>query len=76
MTRKPAHLKVFQSFFVSTNLPYSIKRGEVVAIPIVIFNYMDMDCIADVTLDNSEQEFEFTEISNEINDHPPASKLN
>lgn len=75
MTKSPAHLKVFQSFFISTNLPYSIKRGEVVAIPIVIFNYMDQDITADVTLDNTDQEFEFTEISNEINDQPPSSIL-
>lgn len=72
MTETPKNLQVFQPFFVSTNLPYSIKRGEVVAIPIVVFNYMDQDVTAEVTLDNVGQEFEFTEISNEINDAPPS----
>lgn len=73
MTKSPAHLNVFKSFFVSINLPYSIKREEIVAIPIVIFNYMDQDATVDVTLDNAEQEFEFINISNEINDQTPSS---
>lgn len=76
MTESPKNLQVFQPFFVSTNLPYSIKRGEVVAIPIVVFNYMDQDVTAEVTLDNVGQEFEFTEISNEINDAPPSKFFN
>lgn len=75
MTKSAKHLNVFQPFFVSTDLPYSIKRGEVVAIPIVIFNYMEEDVVADVTLDNAEQEFEFTEMTNEINDATPSKLL-
>lgn len=70
MTKQPRKLEVFQPFFISLNLPYSVKRGEVVAIPIVIFNYMDNDVQAEVTLDNSGQEFEFTEITNEVRETP------
>lgn len=70
MTQTPRKLEVFQPFFVSTNLPYSIKRGEIVAIPIVIFNYMNEDVTADVTLDNELQEFEFADISNEVEETP------
>lgn len=66
MTKTPRKLEVFQPFFVSTNLPYSIKRGEVVAIPIVVFNYMNEDVEAEVTLDNSLQEFEFADTENEL----------
>ena len=66
LTQTPRKLNVFQPFFVSTNLPYSVKRGEVVSIPIVVFNYMDTDQKAEVILHNNEQEFEFTEIENEI----------
>ena len=58
LTKAPRMLNVFQPFFVSTNLPYSIKRGEVVSIPVVVFNYMDVDQQAEVTLVNSENEFE------------------
>ena len=67
LTKAPRMLNVFQPFFVSTNLPYSIKRGEVVSIPVVVFNYMDVDQQAEVTLVNSENEFEFAELSNDIN---------
>ncbi|XP_052864269.1 uncharacterized protein LOC128270884 [Anopheles cruzii] len=66
LTQKPRKLNVFLPFFVSTNLPYSVKRGEVVAIPIVVFNYLDEDLTADVVLENSEQEFEFADVENEV----------
>jgi CD109 antigen len=67
LTRQPSKFNVFQPFFVSTNLPYSIKRGEVVSIPILVFNYMDGDQDAEVTLFNSDGEFEFAEINEDDN---------
>uniref|UniRef100_A0A1Y9H2W1 CD109 antigen n=1 Tax=Anopheles dirus TaxID=7168 RepID=A0A1Y9H2W1_9DIPT len=66
LTQQPRKLKVFLPFFVSTNLPYSVKRGEVVAIPIVVFNYMEDDQTAEVVLHNDEQEFEFADVENEV----------
>lgn len=36
-------LRVFQPFFVSVDLPYSVIRGEEVAITAVVFNYEDTD---------------------------------
>ncbi|XP_050076546.1 CD109 antigen-like [Anopheles maculipalpis] len=66
LTQQPRKLKVFLPFFVSTNLPYSVKRGEVVAIPIVVFNYMEEDQTAEVVLHNDEQEFEFADVENEV----------
>ncbi|XP_035781241.1 CD109 antigen-like isoform X8 [Anopheles albimanus] len=68
LTQRPRKLNVFLPFFVSTNLPYSVKRGEVVAIPIVVFNYMADDLTATVVLENNEQEFEFADVENEIID--------
>lgn len=59
LTKNPKMLKVFQPFFVSLNLPYSVKRGEVVAIPVVLFNYLETDVNADLTLHNENGEFEF-----------------
>lgn len=44
-------------------------RGEIVAIPIVVFNYMSRDTTAEVTLEHAGQ-FEFAEVSNEVNDTP------
>ncbi|XP_055599428.1 thioester-containing protein 1 allele R1-like isoform X11 [Uranotaenia lowii] len=70
LTQQPRKLNVFLPFFVSTNLPYSVKRGEVVAIPIVVFNYMDTDQFAEVTFHNTEQEFEFADVENEILENP------
>uniref|UniRef100_A0AAG5DEP7 CD109 antigen n=1 Tax=Anopheles atroparvus TaxID=41427 RepID=A0AAG5DEP7_ANOAO len=66
LTQQPRRLKVFLPFFVSTNLPYSVKRGEVVAIPIVVFNYLEDDQTAEVVLHNDEQEFEFADVENEV----------
>lgn len=67
LTRQPSKFNVFQPFFVSTNLPYSIKRGEVVAIPIVVFNYLEGDQRAEVTLFNNDGEFEFAEVDEDEN---------
>jgi CD109 antigen len=65
LTKKPSKFSVFQPFFVSTNLPYSIKRGEIVSIPILLFNYMDKDQTADVTFFNDENEFEFVDLDSD-----------
>ncbi|XP_051859042.1 CD109 antigen isoform X17 [Drosophila albomicans] len=66
LTENPSKIRVFQPFFVSTNLPYSIKRGEVFAVPVVIFNYLDKSLDAEITMDNADKEFEFTEATNEV----------
>lgn len=51
------------------DLPYSVIRGEILAIQIVVFNYMNKDVVSDVLLENTGQ-FEFAEISNEVHDAP------
>lgn len=66
LTKQPSKLQVFQPFFVSINLPYSVKRGEVLSLPIVVFNYMGSNVDADVTLHNNDQEFEFVEMTNDL----------
>ncbi|XP_039279526.1 CD109 antigen isoform X2 [Nilaparvata lugens] len=65
----PRKMRVFRPFFVSLDLPYSVIRGEIVSIPVVVFNYMDKDVTADVTIENSGQ-FEFADYSNDVNDQP------
>ena len=37
----PQTLNVFQPFFVSVNLPYSVVKGEILPVQASIFNYMD-----------------------------------
>lgn len=62
-------VRVFRPFFASLDLPYSVIRGETVAIPVVVFNYMNKDVDAEVTLENSDQ-FNFADYSNDVNDIP------
>ncbi|XP_068143554.1 CD109 antigen isoform X3 [Drosophila tropicalis] len=66
LTESPTKIRVFQPFFVTTNLPYSVKRGEVIAVPVIIFNYLDKNLEAEVVMDNSDREFDFTEATNEV----------
>ena len=67
LTKQPSTLTVFQPFLVTTNLPYSIKLGEVISIMVLVFNYMNVDQTAEVTLFNREEEFEFVDIDDEEN---------
>lgn len=64
---EPKKLKVSKSFVVSLDLPYSVQKGEILAVPVVVYNYMDQDIVAEITLHNTEQTFEFAEVSNEVN---------
>ncbi|XP_011212289.2 CD109 antigen [Bactrocera dorsalis] len=60
------NIKTFQPFFLSPRLPYSVKRGEVVNTQLLIFNYLDKALDVAVTLDNTDGEYEFTDVSNEV----------
>lgn len=64
LTKSPKILEVFQPFFVSLNLPYSIKRGEILSVPAIAFNYLEEDVDADVTLHNEDNEFDFVDSEN------------
>ncbi|XP_076337600.1 CD109 antigen-like isoform X2 [Tachypleus tridentatus] len=57
---------VFRPFFIKLSLPYAILRGESVAIQAVVFNYNDNPIKAEVTMENRNGDFEFTEIGNEL----------
>ncbi|KAG5667162.1 hypothetical protein PVAND_015159 [Polypedilum vanderplanki] len=59
LTKESSKLTVFQPFFIALNLPYSIKRGETIAIEVIIFNYMTND-LKDTTVylyENSDFKF-------------------
>ena len=34
-------IRVFQPFFVDVNLPVALTRGDEVAVPVVVYNYLD-----------------------------------
>ncbi|XP_076755633.1 thioester-containing protein 1 allele R1 isoform X2 [Xylocopa sonorina] len=69
LINEPRKLKVFRPFFIAMDLPYSVIRGEIVAIQIVVFNYMNKKVVAEVILTN-EGQFDFAEMSNEVHDVP------
>lgn len=56
---QPTPLRVFLPFFCQTQLPYSIIRGETIAIKVTVFNYQNFDINATVMMDNSLNEFDF-----------------
>ncbi|XP_072019177.1 CD109 antigen-like [Amphiura filiformis] len=49
-----ATIKVFKNFFISLNLPYSVVRGELLALQVTVFNYMSTEVTADITLVRSD----------------------
>lgn len=61
LTKGPKTLKVYQPFFISLSLPYSVKRNEVVAIPIVLFNYLEHDADTELSIFNEADRFEFVD---------------
>ncbi|XP_067661520.1 CD109 antigen-like [Haliotis asinina] len=50
-----AKIRVFRPFFVSLNLPYSVTRGEQLALQAIVFNYLTQDVDAVVTLPKSAE---------------------
>ncbi|XP_059162966.1 CD109 antigen-like [Physella acuta] len=50
-----SYLKVFRPFFVSLNLPYSVTRGEHLALQANVFNYQPDDMQVRVTLAESKR---------------------
>ena len=60
-------LQVFRPFFIQLNLPYSVIRGEIVAIQVVLFNYMNKKIEAELTFENIG-DFEFVENGSEDNE--------
>ena len=44
------NMKVFQPFFVSMSLPYSVIRGEDIPLKLTIFNYLDKCLVVCITI--------------------------
>ncbi|XP_037812884.1 pregnancy zone protein-like [Lucilia sericata] len=57
----PTDITTIQSFFISLNLPTSVKRGEIVTIPITIFNYSNQTLDTEVILHNNDGDYDFME---------------
>lgn len=68
LTQESTKVTTFKPFFVSVSLPYSVKRGEILSIPVSVFNYLDTTVNADVTFFNADNEFEFVDLNDEANE--------
>ncbi|XP_055853354.1 thioester-containing protein 1 allele R1 [Episyrphus balteatus] len=72
LSKPPSNLQSFRDFYISTDLPYSVRKGEVLAVPFTVFNNMDRDLTVEVTLYNTAQEFDFPHLENKVE---PAPKI-
>lgn len=55
----PRTLEVSQPFFIAMNLPYSVIRGEIISVSVIVYNYLEHDVDAEIALTNGNDEFEF-----------------
>src|SRR5262249_24331763 len=53
-------LRVFQPFFVDLNLPVSLTRNDEVAVPVVVYNYLDKPQTVKLTLQEDKDDAWFT----------------
>ncbi|XP_062120813.1 alpha-1-inhibitor 3 isoform X3 [Drosophila sulfurigaster albostrigata] len=74
VTNDQLNIKTFQPFFVSIRLPYSVKRGEVISVPALVFNYLPKQLDVEVVLNNEDNEYEFVDVSNEVIDEQKRSQ--
>lgn len=49
------------------DLPPTIERKEVLSVPIVVYNHLNKDITAEVTLHNPEQKFLFADAIGQLN---------
>ncbi|XP_061393293.1 thioester-containing protein 1 allele R1-like [Musca vetustissima] len=66
ITETATNISVSQPFFVSTSLPYSVKRGEILNVPVIVFNSIAIDIKADVSLQVENNEFSFADAEGNI----------
>ncbi|XP_055375533.1 thioester-containing protein 1 allele R1 [Condylostylus longicornis] len=68
-------IEYFRSFYITTELPYSIKKGEIISIPFVVFNNQNKEIETEVTLYNVAREFDIVQISNELEPNTSTVEL-
>ncbi|XP_069462358.1 CD109 antigen-like [Ambystoma mexicanum] len=54
VTSEPVELQVFQQFYISVNLPYSVTRGEEFILEVVIYNQLEQTLEVTVTLEQMD----------------------
>ncbi|CAD6999787.1 unnamed protein product [Ceratitis capitata] len=63
-------MQSYKEFFITTEVPYSVRKGETIALPFVITNNKDSDLDVEVTFYNTAQEFEFPPLDSKGNPTP------
>ncbi|XP_061390945.1 thioester-containing protein 1 allele R1-like, partial [Musca vetustissima] len=53
------NIVTIKPFFVDINLPYAVKRGEMITLPITVFNYHNKSLSVEVQMYNEEEAFRF-----------------
>ncbi|XP_011290750.1 pregnancy zone protein [Musca domestica] len=64
MLEENLEIEAFQPFFISVNLPYAVKRGETVKVPVTIFNYLREQLQSNVSMIGRSKDFEFVNEGN------------
>lgn len=67
LTKMPVKVDVFKPITIGITLPPSLKRGEVLSIPISITSRLDTSTSVEVSLHNEEQKFEFVDLTEKAN---------
>ena len=62
----PLQINAYRPFYASMRLPPSVKRGEAVAVELVVFNNGVQNTSVTVTIHNDNGDFLFPDFSNEI----------
>ncbi|XP_073826156.1 thioester-containing protein 3 [Musca autumnalis] len=70
ITNPVKKMQTYKEFYITTELPYSVRLGETLALPFVVFNNKDSDLDVDVTLYNTNQEFDFPQVDNKSQPKP------
>ncbi|KAH8333630.1 hypothetical protein KR059_001594, partial [Drosophila kikkawai] len=63
-------METYKEFYITTELPYSIKRDELIAIPFVVHNNRESDLSVEVTFYNSAQDFDFPQLDPKATEKP------
>uniref|UniRef100_A0A8C4RNQ4 CD109 molecule n=1 Tax=Erpetoichthys calabaricus TaxID=27687 RepID=A0A8C4RNQ4_ERPCA len=74
LTSFSEELVVFQSFFISLNLPYSVIRGEELVLDVILFNYLNQSIEVMVTVTPSD-DFQFVISLNDTTMLPNRQKV-
>ncbi|XP_005182170.2 thioester-containing protein 1 allele R1 [Musca domestica] len=62
IVKEATNIVTFKPFFLDIILPYAVKKGEMITLPVTVFNYHNTSLSAEVTLykNGDEEDFEFS----------------